>query len=959
VSDTRIVRAAVANGATAPAVFIGTPWADAIAAASAHAPYLRRLIEQREDLFENLDAEWPQRVVTNAIAEADAIALNPPPMNEAMRILRRGKQAVHLAVAIADLARAWPLMRVTGALTDFADAALRAAVALGAKEMETRGDLTLAPFADENGPAPGLAIITMGKMGAGELNYSSDIDFSVFFEAERLMTANAREPRVAAVRMVAPIVRALEEITADGYVFRTDLRLRPDPGSTPVAVSIAAAAHYYQTLGQNWERAAFIKARAAAGDRACGAEFLRELEPYIWRKHLDFAAVADVKSIKRQILSAHKSADLADPVFDVKLGRGGIRDIELFVQTQQLILGGRNKKLRVIGTLAGLDALVEAEALAVADRDALRDAYVFFRDVEHRIQMLEDGHTHKVPADEDARTRVAALAGFETREAFEQMLVAQRRIVSDIDHKLFGGGESLADPLGSLIFTGVEDDAETLKTIERLGYSNAAFVSQTIRGWHHGRIRAMRAERARELLTTLTPKMLRAFAATGEPDQAFLRFGQFFSQLAAGVQVLALLDARPSLLDLLARLFALAPQLSERLARRPSLLDAMVEPRFARPLSHDTPGARLADLRERLTDADTFEARLNVARRFQMDEAFRIGVQVLEGGASAEAAGAAHADLAEACVVAMAETALAEVERTGGAAPGAFTVLALGKFGGRELAEGSDLDLMLVYEANAEASERGLMASEYFTRVTQRLITALSAPTEAGLLYEIDTKLRPSGSKGPVAVRLSSFERYYEEEAWTWELQALTRLRPVAGDEALGAKVQALAHDVLSRPRDAAKTLADVADMRARMERERRAKGAWDLKLAPGGFVDIEFIAQALQLTAADAGVFSPNTGQALHALATRGKLVPEAADRLNGAWALWSDLQQALRICVNGDFDPADASPALLAKLAQLGHEPDFEALHARVVDTQAGVRAAFLQFVGLPPDGSASGAR
>jgi glutamate-ammonia-ligase adenylyltransferase len=458
----------------------------------------------------------------------------------------------------------------------------------------------------------------------------------------------------------------------------------------------------------------------------------------------------------------------------------------------------------------------------------------------------------------------------------------------------------------------------------------------------------MRAERARELLTTLTPKMLRAFSVTGEPDQAFLRFGQFFSQLAAGVQVLALLDARPSLLDLLARLFALAPKLSERLARRPSLLDAMVEPRFARPLAHDVPGARLADLRERLADADTFEARLNVARRFQMDEAFRIGVQVLEGAASAEAAGAAHADLAEACVIAMADAALAEVERTAGAAPGAFTVLALGKFGGRELAEGSDLDLMLVYDATAEASERGLMAGEYFTRLTQRLISALSAPTEAGLLYEIDTKLRPSGSKGPVAVRLSSFERYYEQEAWTWELQALTRLRPVAGDEALGATVQAMAHTVLSRPRDKAKTLGDVADMRARMERERRAKGAWDLKLAPGGLVDIEFIAQALQLTAGDARVLSANTGQALQALATLGRLAPEAADRLSVAWSLWSDLQQALRICVNGDFDPAEGSPALLAKLAQLGHEPDFEALHARVVDTQATVRAAFQQLVG-----------
>ncbi|GAM98881.1 glutamate-ammonia-ligase adenylyltransferase [alpha proteobacterium U9-1i] len=951
---TTLIRPAVAT-IEAPAPFGGTPWAAAAAAAHQHSPYLRRLIERRDDLFEAVDEDWPERVLQSSIAGANAIAADPPPMDEAMRILRRGKQAVHLAIAIADLARAWPLMRVTAALTQFADAALAAAVALGVRDLQARGELLPAALDRAEGPAPGFTLIAMGKMGAGELNYSSDIDFSVFFEPTRLPVATAREPRVVAVRMVAPIVRALEEITADGYVFRTDLRLRPDPGSTPVAVSIDAAAHYYQTLGQNWERAAFIKARAAAGDQGCGAAFLRELEPYIWRKHLDFAAVADVKSIKRQILSAHKSADLNDPVFDVKLGRGGIRDIELFVQTQQLILGGRNKKLRVIGTLAGLEALAEAEAISAEARDALSAAYVFFRDVEHRIQMLEDGHTHRVPADPDTRARVAALAGFETNAAFEAALIEQRRIVSDIDHQLFGGGESLADPLGSLIFTGVEDDPETLKTIARLGYEGAGFVSQTIRGWHHGRIRAMRAERARELLTTLTPKMLRAFSATGEPDQAFLRFSLFFGRLSAGVQVLALLDARPTLLELLARLFALAPKLAERLARRPSLLDAMVEPRFSQPLTRDAPGGRLDDLRERLADADSFEARLNEARRFQSDEGFRIGVQVLEGAASAEAAGAAHADLAEACVIAMAEVALAEVTRTSGAAPGVFTVLALGKFGGRELAEGSDLDLMLVYDATAEANERGLMAGEYFARLTQRLISALSAPTEAGLLYEIDAKLRPSGSKGPVAVRLSSFERYYEQEAWTWELQALTRLRPVAGDAALGARVQALAHAVLARPRDVAKTLGDVADMRARMERERRPRGAWDLKLAPGGLVDVEFIAQALQLTAGTDQVLSPNTGQALSALAAHGSLDPALHQRLSAAWLLWGDLQQTLRICVEGEFDPSEASPALQAKLAQLAGSPDFEALEARVEDTQANVRAAFVQLVGPLTDGTA----
>lgn len=945
------VAPALGRGA-APPPFAGAAWSDAAAAALAHAPYLKRVIDRRPDLLESVDETWPERLVRQAIETANAIALAPPTIEEGMYALRRAKDAAHLATAIADLARAWPLARVTGALTDFADASLRAALALGAAERARRGDITLAPFDHSAGPAPGFALIAMGKMGAGELNYSSDIDFSVFFDTQRLAAANAREPRVAAVRLVAPIVRALEEVTVDGYVFRTDLRLRPDPGSTPVAVSMASAEHYYQNLGQNWERAAFIKARAAAGDRISGGEFLASLQPFIWRKHLDFAAVEDVHSIKRQILSAHKSAELGAPVFDVKLGRGGIRDIELFAQTQQLILGGRNRALRQPGTLAALRALADAGAIAASACAALSEAYVFFREIEHRIQMLEDAQTHAVPADPEVRARVAALAGFASLDAFDAALIERRRIVADIDHQLFGRGKSLADPLGSLIFTGVEDHVETLATIGKLGFAHAAFVSQTIRGWHHGRIRAMRSERARELLTRLTPKLLRAFSNAGDPDHAFARFASFFAALMAGVQVLALLDARPALLDLLARLLTLAPRVADALAQRPALLDALIEPRFAAPLSQDMPGALRAELASRLSDAETFEAKLNSARRFHREEAFRIGVQVLDGVANAGEAGNAYGELAQACVAAMTEAAQEEVARLQGPPPGAFAVFGLGTFGGRELTEGSDLDVMVVYDAPAEA----VGAGEYYTRLTQRLISALSAPTEEGALYEIDTKLRPSGSKGPVAVRLSSFERYYAEEAWTWELQALTRLRPVAGDEALAARVMEIVRETLAKPRETAKINADVADMRALMQRERKPRGIWDLKLAPGGMVDIEFIAQALQLAVAlrDPSVLHPNTGEALDRLHAAGALGREDWALLKEAWRMLTDLRQVRRICVAGEFNAEDAPPPLLKRLAEAGGASDFEQLEALIGERQAEVRAAFVRIVGPIGDGT-----
>jgi glutamate-ammonia-ligase adenylyltransferase len=389
------------------------------------------------------------------------------------------------------------------------------------------------------------------------------------------------------------------------------------------------------------------------------------------------------------------------------------------------------------------------------------------------------------------------------------------------------------------------------------------------------------------------------------------------------------------------------------LARRPALLDSILEPRFATPLNQDVPGERTAELETRIAAADNFEAKLNAARRFHREEAFRIGVQVLESHANAEEAGRAYAELAEACVAAMAQAAVAEVERAHGPQPGAFTVLALGKFGGRELAEGSDLDLMVVYDA---AEERAQTASDFYTRVTQRLISALSAPTEEGSLYEIDTKLRPSGSKGPVAVRLSSFGRYYEQEAWIWEMQALTRLRVVGGDPALGARAMAIALGALARPRDPEATLAEVANMRARMDRERASKSPWDLKLAPGGFVDIEFAAQGLQLIAAaeTPSVVNANTGEALDALVDAGALAPDRGALLLGAWRAWSDLQQLIRICIEGEFSAASAPAPLLSKLAAMLNAPGASALEERLAALQAQVRAVFLQIVGSPRDGT-----
>jgi len=952
VSATRPARVFAEAGAFATI----TPgaWDEALAAACAGAPYLARLADRDADIAARIARDGPRGVVDDAIARATHA---DGAFEAVMERLRIAKRHAHLAIAVGDLAGVWTLDEVTGALSDLADAALSSALKAAARVVVERREMKPVAPNDPAGPAPGLILIAMGKHGARELNYSSDIDISVFYDAD-VLPAPHGEPRQLAVRLAQLIVRALGEITVNGYVFRTDLRLRPDPASTPIAVSLDAAEHYYQSVGQNWERAAFIKSRACGGDVAAGEEFLKSLQPFIWRRNLDYAAIADVHAIKRQILANHTNKStgggaLETGVFDVKLGRGGIRDIELFAQTQQLILGGRDKGLRVRPTV---DALAALRATGRVEKDAetaLVDAYRVYRTVEHRIQMLEDEQTHRVPNDAEGQARLAALTGYESWAALEAVLISNRRAVAAIDARLFSSEESLADPLGSLVFTGVENDADTLATLSQLGFADPVAVSEAVRGWHHGRIRATRSERARELLTAIMPRLLRAIAESGEPDAAFARFCDFLAALPSGVTVLSLLQAKPGLLTDLADVLGLAPMMAEALARRPALLDAMVEPAFVRPLAKDAAGARRAALEQLVAETEGFEGAINAARRFHREEALRIGLQVLQGRATAADAGAAHADLAEACVAVLCDVAVAEVARLHGPPPGACVVLALGKFGGRELSARSDLDVMVIYDApeGAEsAGDRPLPAGDWYIKFTQRLISALSAPTEEGLLYDVDMQLRPSGSKGPVAVRLSGFARYYAEEAWTWELLALTRARPVAGDAILADRIMDAVAEVIAHPRQPDAIRADAADMRARMDRERPGRGPWDLKLQPGGLVDIEFIAQTLSIGTAP----HANTGTALDALKADGRLAPADADLLREAWTRYSDLQQVLRVCIGDLFDPGDAPERLKALLARVGHASDFAALETRLQQTAASVRLVFRRLLPSAGDGT-----
>ncbi|MBW8268883.1 bifunctional [glutamine synthetase] adenylyltransferase/[glutamine synthetase]-adenylyl-L-tyrosine phosphorylase [Caldovatus aquaticus] len=937
-----------------------------LAALGGHSPFLAELALRESATLIRLAERGPDETLALAL---DPLGRADPGASRAAvgTLLRRAKRQVALIAAVADIAGLWPLDRVTGALSDLADAALDYACAHLLRDAAQRGELRL-PGAGRSDPraiarGSGLVVLGMGKLGGRELNYSSDVDLLVLYDPEAA-AYHAERAQACYVRLARDLVRLMEERTAEGYVFRTDLRLRPDPAATPLAVSIPAAITYYESMGQNWERAAMIKARPVAGDRAVGEAFLRELRPFVWRRHLDFAAVADIHSIKRQI-HAHKSDRGAyDQIqvagLDVKLGRGGIREIEFTTQVLQLIWGGRDPALRdptTLGALAALAAAGKLDRRAAAD---LADAYVFLRAVEHRLQMLADRQTHRLPEDAQGLARIASFLGFPDAETFGATLTGHLARVERHYARLFEAEPSLAssETGGSLVFTGVEDDPATIETLRAMGYGNPSGVAAMVRGWHHGRPRAMRSERARELMTALMPALLAAFARQPQPDAALARFDAVLMRLAAGVQVLSLLHHNPALLDRLAGVLGAAPALADHLARNAAALDGLLSGTLAAGAGSD-PAAALTAL---VKDARHLEEALEAARRLASERKFEIDAAALEGLLDADAAGEARSALADAAIGALLPRVAADfAARHGRVAGGALAVVALGKLGGREMLPGSDLDLILIYDHPPEAETstggpRPLPASQYFIRLAQAMVAAITAPGAEGRLYEVDMRLRPSGSKGPVAVSLAAFRRYHAESAWTWERMALTRARPVAGPAALRRQIAAAIRAALARPADAERVLADAAAMRARMLRDLPPEGPWDVKLMPGGLVEVEFVAQALQLVhaAANPAVLATTTRRALAALG-KARILPAAeAEALIAADRLWRTILGLIRLTVGRwreEALPGPVEAALLRGVAPLlAPDPpvDLAALRAQMQRTAETVRTVFERRVG-----------
>ncbi|WP_128254079.1 glutamine-synthetase adenylyltransferase [Falsirhodobacter deserti] len=841
-----------------------------LAATGSASPYLRDLMRR--------EGEWLPAALDDPDAALAAELARDADLAGLPVMLRQAKRRVALLTALADLAGHWPLERVTGALTALADRAVDLSVRRLVEAEVRRGKLA------DAGPASGMVVLAMGKMGAGELNYSSDIDLICLFDETR--HPDWQEARMSFIRTTRRIMAILSDVTSEGYVFRTDLRLRPDAAVTPVCISMGAAESYYESVGRTWERAAFIKARPCGGDLDAGERFLRDLTPFVWRKHLDFATIEDTHDMRSRIRD-HRGlhGPLKVEGHDLKLGQGGIREIEFFTQTRQLIAGGRDPSLRGRTTVGGLSSLAEAGWIGPDVAMELTQLYRSHREVEHRLQMVGDQQTHRVPAEPEPFARVARLY-CEEPEVFAEHLLQRLERTAELTEAFFAPSDAPPEP----------ELSERARDI--------------VAGWQS--YPALRSGRAQGIFRRLRPQLLARLQRARQPDEALLALDGFLRGLPAGVQIFSLFEANPPLVDLIVDVASVAPDLAVYLSRNSGVLDAVIGGRFFAPW----PGslALRDEMAAQLAQGRDYEAKLDLARRWMKDWHFRIGVHHLRGLSDAAQVGREYADLAQAVIQSLWPVVVEEFSKKHGPLPGrGAVVVGMGSLGAGRMHARSDIDLIVIYDAEGDALSSGtkpLAARTYYSRLTQSLLTALTAQTAEGALYSADMRLRPSGRQGPLATSLSAFRRYQMEEAWTWEHLALTRARPLAGEPELLADVEALRLEILAtRGRDP-KVPADVADMRRRLRAAKPAQSDWDARNGDGRLMDAELLAQFLALR---------RGSEQQQVEAQLG-----AHDDVKQAQAVLWRIQAASRLLSSDTLDPASLGEGACAFIMREAGSPD-----------------------------------
>ncbi|MFM2257631.1 MAG: hypothetical protein RIQ28_1478 [Pseudomonadota bacterium] len=880
---------------------------DALDRARTNSPFLALLIDRHPALVRLIKAgDFDQALAAALAVEVDG---------SVAATLRRQRQGVALVTAIADLCGAWDLTRVTRILSDFADTALDRAI-----EAAIRERYDCAPV--------GFAVIGLGKHGGQELNYSSDIDPIFLYDPQTLPRREREDVADAAVRIGRRVIELLSARDENGYVFRVDMRLRPSPEVTPIAIPVEAAISYYESSALAWEQAAFIRARVAAGDTALGSYFLKSIQPFIWRRSMDFGQIANIRAMSGQIRDHYHEGQTFGPGYDLKRGRGGIRECEFFAQAHQLIHGGRDPSLRIADTRAALALLAERGRISGSDSEVLSSAYGLLRTIEHRLQMLDDRQTHSLPDQQADLDRAARLHGLKDGAGLIALLQPVVERVGAVYDGLAGDEDERQRRFPEERLP-LEDQLQTM------GYADSAAVAQRIARWRSGQLRAIRSSSAREAFEIILPKIMDALIRAPDPEAALARFDNMIESLPSAVNFFHLLDARPGLLKLLADVLSYAPTLADALARRSEYLEGLID---ASAFELPSDKADLAaELDARLGDAD-YERLLDLVRAFVGEKRFAFGVQLIEGRHDPLDVSRAYAQLAEVAVCKLTAATIAEFENAHGRVPGGeFIILAYGRLGGQSLTHASDLDLVLLFtgETGAESDgRRPLGATQYFNRLAQRVVGALSVQTASGALYEIDTRLRPSGAQGMLCVSVESFAHYQREEAWTWEHMALTRARVVFGPS---ASVDAVIAEILGRDRAIPALRKDIAAMRAEMAEHKPPKGALDVKLCPGGLVDAEFCIHALQLEHRKG--IHPQLHRAVGELVATGLLPPAFAD----AQGLLTRLLVLLRLVAPDSAVPPAPVRALVARALDYA---DWTELMAAVDTAKAAISAVWKDY-------------
>lgn len=950
-----------------------------------NSPYLSELCLKNPVFFANLLTHGPDHMVTHCFTQLQ----NASPSlgrDEIAKTLRIAKQHVALTCAFADIGNIWPLARITSTLSLLAEYSLTLAINHLLLNAHKNGALTLTNVADPSFKS-GFIILAMGKLGAKELNYSSDIDLILLYDP----ACHAENDRLSTlfVRMGQDLVTLMARPDENGYVFRTDLRLRPEPSATPAVISLPAALSYYESYGQTWERAAFIKATPIAGDKIAGEQFLRAISPFIWRRHLDFGLIDDIHTMKQRIDHHHSRTrdTLPDPKYlnnlstaeqikallshNVKLGQGGIREIEFMAQAMQLVWGGRYSDLQRPQTVTTLTLLADKQLIDHKLAQTLIRAYQLLRQIEHRLQMVNDRQTHSLPSTEEELKALALFCGYEDESMFAHILLQTLCNV----HSAFQNQFVVSSSPEQETLNPLAPDLD--KKLADMGFESPHEAAEIVHGWGTNGLRALKSSQARSLLITLLPSLLEAICLQAEPLTVLKRFDGLLAQHRAGLQFLSLLEHNPALIQRIMAILGSSSFLSEYLAEAPSALDILLSTEDIGQVFHSL----TAYVGHYAKQHPSTEELIPFLRSLIRGEQFRLAIAQIEGRLGVDRAGLLRSQLADLCIRTLYQSVSREHRsRYGTVAEGGMVVVALGKAGSQQMMAGSDLDLMMIYHHSPLTTEskpvprkkksklygRSLPVDQYYLRLSHALIAALTAPGAEGPLFDIDMRLRPSGKKGPVAVSLASFNNYHASQAWTWERMALTRARVVSGapqhkKAVLTAITRALQqqHTV---PR--VQSFADVRAMRARLSHDHAASSLWDIKFRPGGLMDVEFLAQILQLTSSTEDIYHIRASQIFKKLASTGELSAHDAKTLIQADHLWRALQSMLRLLIGTRIPSDDTAPLALFNSQLLLRElppslyPNLSVKNLpTIMDHVSGeVRAIFERILKTPSSDSAS---